>query len=153
MFTIDISYWAMSSLRWLMDLIFQGSMQYCSWQHQPLLSPPDTSIAEHQSCFGPASSFSLHLSAIPLRSSKLDTFQQGALIFQFHTLFLSYCSLWQECWRSLPSPPQWTTFCQNSSLWSIHLGWTCTAWPITSLSYASPFTKTRLWSMKGFILS
>ena len=38
---------------------------------------------------------------------------------------------------------------QNSSLWLVHLGWPCKAWRIPSLSYASPFTTTRLWSMKG----
>ena len=39
---------------------------------------------------------------------------------------------------------QWTTFCQNSSLWPVCLGWPCTAWLIASLSYASPFSMTRL---------
>ena len=36
---------------------------------------------------------------------------------------------------------QWTTFCQNSPLWPIHLGWPYTAWLIVSLNW------TRLWSM------
>ena len=31
-----------SSLPWFMDLTFQVPMQYCSLQHQTLLSPPDT---------------------------------------------------------------------------------------------------------------
>ena len=44
---------------------------------------------------------------------------------------------------------QWLTFCQNSPLWPIHLGWPCMAWLIASLSYASPFATTRHWSMKG----
>ena len=39
-------------------------------------------------------------------------------------------------------------FCQNSSLWPVYLGYPCMTWPIASLSYASPFTMTRLWSMK-----
>ena len=43
---------------------------------------------------------------------------------------------------------QWTTFCQNSPLRPIHLGWPCTAWLIASLSYASLSATTRLWSMK-----
>ena len=38
---------------------------------------------------------------------------------------------------------QWTTFCQNSSLWPIHLGCPCTAWLIASLSYSCPFTTTK----------
>ena len=44
---------------------------------------------------------------------------------------------------------QWTTFCQNSSLWPVCLGWPCAAWLITSLSFANPFTRTRLWPTKG----
>ena len=36
-------------------------MLYCSLQHQLLLSPPDTSTAEHPFCLGPASSFLLEL--------------------------------------------------------------------------------------------
>ena len=41
------------------------------------------------------------------------------------------------------------TLRQNSWLWPSHLGWPCMAWLIASLSYASPFTMTRLWSLKG----
>ena len=44
---------------------------------------------------------------------------------------------------------QWSMFCQSSSLWPVCLGWPCVAWLIASLSYGSPFTTTRLWSMKG----
>ena len=44
---------------------------------------------------------------------------------------------------------QWTTFYQNSSLHPICLGWPCMASLIASLSYASPFSMTRLWSTKG----
>ena len=46
---------------------------------------------------------------------------------------------------------QWTTFCQNSPPWPIHLGSPCRAWLITSLSYASPFAMTDVWSMKGLL--
>ena len=42
----------------------------------------------------------------------------------------------------------WATFCQNSPLWPVHLGWPGMSWLIASLSYTSPFTMTRLWSMK-----
>ena len=72
------------------------------------------------------------------------------LIFQCHVLFVfSYCS-----WGSLtgvvcPSHLQWTTFYQTSSLWPVCLEWPCTACFIASLSYTSPFTTTRLWSVKG----
>ena len=47
---------------------------------------------------------------------------------------------------------QWTMLCQNSPPWPVRLGWPCTAWLIVSLSYASPFATTRLWSMKGLQL-
>ena len=40
---------------------------------------------------------------------------------------------------------QWIMICQNSSLWLIHPGWPCVAWPIASLTYTGPFTITRLW--------
>ena len=43
---------------------------------------------------------------------------------------------------------QWTTL-WNSPLWRILLGWPCMAWLIASLSYASLFAMTRLWSKKG----
>ena len=36
---------------------------------------------------------------------------------------------------------QWTTFCQNSPPWPVHLVWSCMEWFIISLNY------TRLWSM------
>ena len=44
---------------------------------------------------------------------------------------------------------QWATFCQNSPLWPIYLGWPCMVWLIATLSYASPFATTRLWSRRG----
>ena len=48
---------------------FHFSMQYCSSQHQTLLSSPDTSTAEHHFCFGPATSFFLELLVIAFCSS------------------------------------------------------------------------------------
>ena len=65
----------------------------------------------------------------------------------FYILFIWIS--WHKYWRGCHFLLQWTTFCQNSSLWPIHL-WPCTAWLITSLSYPSPFAMTSLWSMKGF---
>ena len=59
--------------------------------------------------------------------------------------------LCQEYWSGLPFPLQWTMFCQNSSLSPICLGWFYTSWLIASLSYASLFATTRLWSMKGIL--
>ena len=91
MFTLAISCLTTSMV---MDLTFQGPMQYCSLQHQSLLSPPDTSTAEGQLCFGPASSFFLELF---LHSSPVAFWTPTnlvGLIFQCHShLFVfSYCS-------------------------------------------------------------
>ena len=85
-------------------------------------------------------------------SNILDTFQPGGSYSGVISFCLSYCS-WSSCGKNTGVIchffPQWTMFCQNSSLWLICLGWPCMAWLITSMNYTSPFTKTRLWSMKG----
>ena len=88
-------------------------------------------------------------------SSILDTFlphlQKGShLQVSYHFAF-SYCS-----WSSLGKNPgtgchfllQWAPMHHNSSLWLVHLGWSCMAWLIASLRYAIPLVMTRLWSMK-----
>ena len=58
-FALAISCLTISNLPGFMDLTFQVPMQYCSLQHQILLSPPDTSIAKCLFCFCPATSFFL----------------------------------------------------------------------------------------------
>ena len=60
-FTLAISRLITSNLPWFMDLTFQVSMQYCSLQHQILLSPPDTSTTGCLFWFDSASSFLLEL--------------------------------------------------------------------------------------------
>ena len=60
MFTLAISCLTTSGLPWFVYLTFQVPMQYCSVQHHTLLSP-NTPIAEHCFCFGPATSFFLEL--------------------------------------------------------------------------------------------
>ena len=52
----------------LATLLFPHTMQYCSLQHQSLLSPPATITAEHYFCFGPATSFFLELFVIVFHS-------------------------------------------------------------------------------------
>ena len=58
-------------------------------------------------------------------SSILDTFQPVGLIFVSYLFAFSYCS-WSSCSKNTGvvcySLLQWTTFCQNTLLWSIHLG-------------------------------
>ena len=70
-FTLAISCLASSNLPWFMDLTFQVPMQYCSLQHQTLLSPPDTSDTEHRFCFGTVASLILELFVIALCSSSV----------------------------------------------------------------------------------
>ena len=128
-------------------------MQYCSLQHWILLSSPDTSTTECCFHFDPAASFFLKLLVVVFPSSILDTFQPGGLIFRCDIFFAFYTVhrilngkyTVVVCFSFL----YWITFCQNSPLWPIHLGWPCMAWLIASLSYASPFATTRHWSMKG----
>ena len=55
MFTFAISSFTTSYLPWFLDLIFQAPTQYCSLQHQTLLSLTDTSTVEHILFFSLAS--------------------------------------------------------------------------------------------------
>ena len=48
---------------------------------------------------------------------------------------------------------QWITFCWNSLLWPVCIGWPYMAWLIDSLGYASPFAMTRgtrTWTWANF---
>ena len=161
MFNLAISCLTMSNIPWFMDLIFQIPMQYCSLQHQTLLLPSNTSTAECHSCFGPATSIFPEVLVIALRSSPVvhwtpSELGGGPRLLVLYLFAFSYCP-WGSpgmntgvgCHFLL----QWTTSCQNSSLWPVHLGWPCTAWLVASLSYASPFAMTRLWSMNEFVSS
>ena len=144
MFTVAISCLTTSNLPWFMNLVFQVPMQYCSLQHWILLSSSDTSTIEHYFCFGPAASFFLELLVIALHSSPVaymtpsDLRGSSSGIVSF---FFSYCS-WGSPGKNTAVVChlllQWTTFCQNSSLWLVHLERPCMAWLIASLSYATP---------------
>jgi len=155
--TLAISCSTGSNLPWLMDLIFQVPMQYCSLQHQTLLSPPNNYTTEHQFCLSPAASFFPELLVIVLYSFPVAYWTPSNLggssfsVIYFYIFFaFSFCS-WGSHGKNpgvVCHLPQWTTFCQNSSLWPIHLGRPCIAWLTASLSYVSPFPMTKLWSMK-----
>ena len=105
-------------------------MDYCSLQHQTLLSPPGTSKTECRFCFGPFSSFFLELF---LCSSPVDGHlatwwaclpMSSFYLFMLFMGFLrqEYCSV-----LSFPSPVDHVlsdlstntqiTFCQNSPPW------------------------------------
>ena len=137
-----------------MDLAFQVPLQYCFSQHWTLLSPSDTTTTVGCSCFGPASSFFLELLVTALCSSPVAYWTPSNLRDSSSSVIffiLSYCS-WGSHRKNTGvvchSIFQWAMFCQNSSLWPIHLGWPCTVWLIASLSYTNPFA-TRLWPMNG----
>ena len=107
---LAISCLTMSNLLWIMDLIFQIPMQYCSLQHWTLQSPPDTSTTEHHFLFGSATSFFLELLVIALRSSPGAYWT--SLTADSSSSFMSFCFfillmgfLWQEYWSGLPFPP------------------------------------------------
>ena len=106
-----------------MDLTFQGPMQYCSLQHQTLLSPPDTAPTEHHFHFGPAILFFLELLVIVLCSSpiaywtpsNLGGSSSGVLSFCLIILFVGFS--WQEYWSGLPfSLPMYRVFSELLSM-------------------------------------
>ena len=161
-FILAISYLTTSNLPWFTELTFQVPMQYCSLQHRTFLSPPNTSTTEHCLHFGTFTSFFMELLAVALCSSPVaywTPFDLGWGGGGVH-LPVSYLFAFSNCsWdfqgkntrRGGHFLLQWTTFCQNFPLWLVHLGWPCKAWLIASLSYASLFAMTRLWSMKGVV--
>ena len=91
-FTLAIACLTKSYLTWFIELTFQIPMQYCSLQHQALLSPTDTS-------------FSSYFSTLP-------QYQIGHLpAWVTHLLVLSFCLFIlfmgfsrQEHWNGLPFP-------------------------------------------------
>ena len=145
----------MSSLPWFLDLTFQVPMQYCSLQHRILLSSPDTFTTEHHFRFGPAASFFLGLLGVLLCSFQVAYWTPSDLRTHFSVSYLPV--LLYSSWDShgkytgvvCHSLLQWITFCQNSLLWPIRLGWPYTTWLRASSGYASPCSMTRHWSMKG----
>ena len=103
-------------------------------------------------CFGPAFSFFLEIFLCsPVVVYWIPADLGGRVIFwchiflpfhTFHGVLMARILEW-FCHSLL----QWTMVCQRSSLQHIHFRWLFKEWLIASLSYASPFTTTRLWSM------
>ena len=131
MFTLTISCLTTFSLPWFMDLTFQVPMQYCSLQRWTLLPSPVTFTAGYCFCFGSVSSFFLelflHWSPVAYWASN----NLGSSSFSVLFFCLSYCS-WGSQGKNTEvvchSLLQWTTFCQTSPPWHVHLGWPHTAW-------------------------
>ena len=158
MFTFAISCLTMPNLPWYMDLTFQLPVQYCSSQHQTLLSLPDTSPNEHHFCFVP-SHFILYWALsnchLLFSSSILDAFWPGgggAHLPVLYLLVFSSCPWGSQgkntgvgcCLLS-----RWTALGQSSSLGPVHLWWACRAWSIAP--FHKPCCPTRLWSVKGVL--
>ena len=89
MFTLAISCLTTSNLPWFVDLRFQVPMEYCSLQHQTLLSPPDTSTSEHHFHFGPSFSFFSGVISPLFPSGIWETYWPEGLIYQCN-IFLPY---------------------------------------------------------------
>ena len=116
MFTLAISCLTTSNLPWFMDLIIQFPMQYCSLQHQTLLSPWDSSTTGHCFHFGSTSSFLLELF---LCSSPVAYWHLLTWVVRLSVSYLfafSFCS-WDSQGKN-PEPTchsllQRTTFCRT----------------------------------------
>ena len=138
---------SMPNLPWFMILKFQVPMQYCSSQHQTLLSLPDTSTAEHHFCFGPASSSFLELflcSSLVTYWTPTDLGGSSSSVTSFSpfTLFMGFSR--QEYWRGLPFlSPVDHVLAEFSTVTC--LGWPCMGKVITSLSYKRPWFMWSFW--------
>ena len=109
-----------------------------------LTFPRDTCTTEHHFCFDPAVSFFLELLVIALcyspivywTPSNLVGSSSSVIFFAFP--YSPWSSLGKNTWVGCHFLFQWTTFCQNSSVWFICLGWSYTAWLLASLRKITP---------------
>ena len=98
-----------------MDLTFQVTMQYCSFQHQTLLSPLDTAPAGCCFHFGSASSSLLELFLHSSPGAHWAPTNLGSSCLMSYLFAFSYCS-WGSQGKNAGlvchSLLQWTMFCQ-----------------------------------------
>ena len=132
-----LSGWTELNLLWFMKHKIPGSYTMLFFIALDLLSLPVTLTTRHCFFFGSASSFFL---ALFVHSSPVAYWAHTVLgnsSFSVLSFCLSYCS-WGSQGKNTEvvchSLLQWTTFCQNSPQWPVHLGWPYTAWFIVSLS-------------------
>ena len=135
-FTLAIFCLTTSNLQWFRDLAFQVPMQYCSLQHRTLLLSPVTSATGYYFCFGSIPSFFLELflhwsPVIYWAPTDLGSSSFSILSFCLFILLMGFSR--QEYWSGLPFPSpvdhrMWSTFCQTSPPWPVHLEWPHTAW-------------------------
>ena len=129
-----------------MDLTFQVPMQYCSLQQQTLLLSPVTSTTGWCFCFGSIPSFFLelflHWSPVAYWApTDLGSSSFSVLAFCLFILFMGF-SQGKNTEVVCHSLLQWTTFCQTSPPWPVHLGWPHAAW----LSFTELDKAVVLWS-------
>ena len=144
MFTFAISCLTTSNLPWFLSLTFKVPMQYCSYSIGFYLHPQThPQLSTISALAQPLPSFRSYFSALPSRVLEIHW---GAYLLVSYLFAFSYCSWgsWGKntgvvCHYFL----QWTSFCQNSPPWPIHLRWPCIAWLITSLTYLS------VWPMRS----
>ena len=114
-----------------MDLTFQFPMQYCSLHHWTLLLSPVTFTTGYCFCLGSLPSFFLEL-FLHWSPVLLGTYWPGEFLFQYPIIlpFHTVHGVFQGKNTSVVchSLLQWTTFCQNSPPWPVHLGWPYMAW-------------------------
>ena len=123
--TLSISCLTTSNLPWFMELTLQVLMQYCSSQHRTCFY--------HQShfYFGFISSFflELFLQWSPVANQAPNNL--GVLLSVSYLFAFTYCA-WGSQGKNIEvvyhSLLQWTTFCQNSPPWPVHIEWPCMAW-------------------------
>ena len=135
-----------------MDLTFQVPMQYCSLQHQTLLSPPDIFTTF---CIGPASSFFLELFVTILCYSPVAYWTPSNLggssssVISFCPFILFKGFSWQEYWRVLPFLPPVDHVLSELFIMTYPSYVALYSMAQSLLSYISIFARIRLWSMKG----
>ena len=100
-------------------------------QHQTLLPSSIISTAGCCFCFGSVSSFFLNLVLHWFLVAYWAPTDLGSSSFNVLSFCFSYCSWGSQDWRSelvCHVLLQWTTFCQKSPPWPIHLVWPYMAW-------------------------
>ena len=130
-FTLATSCLTTSNLPWFMDLTFQVSMRYCSWQYRTLLPSPVPFTAGCCFCFFSVPSFFLELFLHWSPVAYWVLMDLGSSSFSSYLFAFSYCS-WGSQGKNTEvvchSLLQWITFCQTSPPWPVHLGWPHAAW-------------------------
>ena len=106
-------------------------MQYCSLLHQTFLLSPVTSTAGCCFCFGSIPLFFLQLFLHWSPVACWSPTDWGSSRYSILSFCLSYCSWGSQGKKTevvCHSLLQWTTFCQTSPSWPVHLGWPHRAW-------------------------